>query len=131
MERDIHLPGVDPIHVGYRKGVILYPYDIAALYRARLIIEGNLPVWPMAEVICREVGINGLKLKVGFKYLFKVSLYEYHIRLKMESAKRMLREEELTVARVAELLGYSHMGSFCRVFKKEFGVTPGEYRGLY
>ena len=41
---------------------------------------------------------------------------------------RLLAETEESVAQVARLVGYELTGSFIRLFKKEIGMTPGQYR---
>jgi AraC-like DNA-binding protein len=38
----------------------------------------------------------------------------------------LLREQKLSVAEVANLVGYSHLGYFAKVFKRQFGITPSE-----
>ena len=48
--------------------------------------------------------------------------------LKVQEAKRILRNPGLTIADAAERLGYSDTASFRRAFKKYAGVLPGEYR---
>jgi AraC family transcriptional activator of pyochelin receptor len=108
--------------------VVLHGYDLEALERAKRMIETLAPIWPTVEAICQEVGINEFKFKVGFKYLFGVTPFDYHMQLKMEAAQKMLRDHGHSVGRVAELQGYRHVGSFCREFKKVFGTSPGHFK---
>ncbi len=49
-------------------------------------------------------------------------------RLKMRHAARLLKNPGMSVSAVAEELGYQDAGNFRNVFKKYYGVTPGEYR---
>jgi AraC-like DNA-binding protein len=44
----------------------------------------------------------------------------------MEQAELLLREKKLSVAEVSNLVGYSHLGYFAKVFKRQFGITPSE-----
>lgn len=55
---------------------------------------------------------------------------EYLTEMRMEQAKRMLEEEHIGIKihEVAQLVGYSSQHYFSRVFKKEVGVTPLEYK---
>jgi two-component system response regulator YesN len=55
---------------------------------------------------------------------------EYEIELKMNEARRLLEETTLKVYEVAEKLGYRDVNHFTKVFKKEVGVSPREYREL-
>ena len=43
-------------------------------------------------------------------------------------ARDLLRNPELTIAEVAELLGYSEAGNFRRAFRQWSGSTPSAYR---
>lgn len=52
----------------------------------------------------------------------------YLLNLRINSACELLIGTELSVCRVAELTGYDDSRFFCKVFKREVGVTPSEYR---
>jgi len=49
-------------------------------------------------------------------------------RVRMEHACKCLMDKELSVSMVAGMCGYTDAGYFTRVFKKKFGVTPGQWR---
>ena len=49
--------------------------------------------------------------------------------MKMEEAKRLLAVTKKSAAEIALYLGYSSQSYFVKVFKRQFGITPGEYRG--
>lgn len=53
---------------------------------------------------------------------------QYLQGLRMEAAKRMLARSDRKVDRVAYLVGYSDPGFFKDLFRKQTGLTPGEYR---
>ena len=53
---------------------------------------------------------------------------EYYGKMKMKEAKKLLRREELSVSRIADMLGYSSIHNFSRAFKKSVGISPSEYR---
>lgn len=56
------------------------------------------------------------------------NLSEYVNQIKMEQAKKLLRETEFSVQRIAEDLGFDDCGYFIKVFKKLTTKTPTEYR---
>lgn len=48
--------------------------------------------------------------------------------IQIERVKQLLRETEMTLEQIAPKAGYSHKESLCAIFKRETGLTPGEYR---
>jgi AraC-like DNA-binding protein len=53
---------------------------------------------------------------------------DYQIDEKMRAAKTILRRSNLTVAEIAERLGYCDQHYFSNQFKKKCGISPSEYR---
>jgi AraC-like DNA-binding protein len=58
------------------------------------------------------------------------NVLEYINGLRIEEAKRLLRQTNMNVADIALNVGYNNDQSFSRYFKKYEGVTPGEFRNL-
>jgi AraC-like DNA-binding protein len=48
----------------------------------------------------------------------------------MERSKKMLLNDKIKIAEVAEKLGYSHATHFTSAFKKYFGYLPNKLRLL-
>jgi AraC family transcriptional regulator len=53
---------------------------------------------------------------------------QYHIKLRMETARRLLRETATSVVAIANDVGYSNPSHFAQLFRKETGLTPSDYR---
>jgi transcriptional regulator GlxA family with amidase domain len=47
---------------------------------------------------------------------------------KIELAKRLLETSALSFEAISEQVGYADTGSFRRLFKREMGLTPKQYR---
>lgn len=62
------------------------------------------------------------KAKVGVSYM------RYLTSLRLEQAKKLLRTTDLTIAAVAEAVGYQTLTNFYRLFQRETGMTPATYR---
>jgi AraC-like DNA-binding protein len=106
----------------------LQPGDLKKLERVKELIELSIPNYPGNEFLCRETGLNEFKLTVGFKFLFKITPYDYHMGLKMRMGKQLLLNPENNVEGVAFLLGYDQSSSFIKEFKKMFKYTPGWFQ---
>lgn len=63
-----------------------------------------------------------------FKEQTGESLISYFNRLKIEEAKRLLADTDLTVISISERLGFSEAKYFGVMFKKQEGVSPQAYR---
>lgn len=69
-----------------------------------------------------------------FSRLFKKetgeNFVEYVTRTKMEKAKELIDQTDLTVEALAETLGYDNKSYFLKCFKQFHGMTPSEYAGI-
>jgi AraC family transcriptional regulator len=67
-----------------------------------------------------------------FNRLFKKAMgmppSQYQIKLRMETARRLLRETAVSVVVIANDVGYSNPSHFAQLFRKETGFTPSDYR---
>lgn len=70
-----------------------------------------------------------------FSKLFKKETGEnvknYILRIKVNTAKDLLKNPNIPVSLVASELGYSNFSHFTQMFKKHEGITPSEYRKKY
>ena len=80
--------------------------------------------------ISEDLGYNYSYLSRIFKKTAGQSITEYFLSLKMERAKLLLREKDLSVTDIAETLHYSSVYSFSKAFKAKFGISPTDYRKL-
>jgi len=69
-----------------------------------------------------------MKLQQGFREVFKVTPFQYLQNYRLDLARILLEEKDLTVSNIAYRIGYSNVSYFSRVFKRRFGITPGKYR---
>ena len=58
------------------------------------------------------------------------SAQEYIQNRMIDLAKEMIAGTEITVSQIAYELGFQYSQHFNRIFKKNVGYTPGEYRKL-
>jgi AraC-like DNA-binding protein len=63
-----------------------------------------------------------------FKAVFDMTFVEYLATYRMEQAKRLLANPTMPVADVAVAVGFSDPSYFTRVFKRQEGMAPSEYR---
>lgn len=63
-----------------------------------------------------------------FKNELGIRIGAYIMRCKLEEAKSLLTYSEKTLAEISNYLCFSNQSYFQNVFKKQFGVTPLQYR---
>lgn len=78
--------------------------------------------------ICAHFKLGKSQLSSIFKQHSGQSLMAYYTDLKMQEAKKLLREERLSVGEIAESLGFSTIHIFSRAFKKSTGFAPTAYK---
>lgn len=63
-----------------------------------------------------------------FKQQYGVNLSDYLLSIRMLEAKRLLETSRQRIYEVAQAVGFSDDKYFRKVFKKQIGITPNEYR---
>jgi AraC-like DNA-binding protein len=104
----------------------LKPTTVNRIHQAREILHFRLENPPSLVELAEIVGISDRTLRYGFKALFGTTVFSYLTQKRLERAEELLRHGGVTVAEVANLLGYSHLGHFAAAFKRQFGITPSE-----
>ena len=80
------------------------------------------------EELSGQLGVSKCHLIRVFSAEVGVSPGKYLIQTRLEAAKLLLLEREYNLDVIANLCGFSGANYLCRVFKKEFGVTPAAWR---
>jgi len=81
--------------------------------------------------VAQAVGISRRSLEVKFRKSVGRTILTEIQRIRLEHAKRMLRETDLPVAQIAESSGYSSASYLTQVFRKEIGASPAKYRARF
>ena len=80
--------------------------------------------------LAAEMGVHPVYLCRTFSEQFDCTLGEYIRKLRMLRAWQLLAIGDGTLAEVASQSGFADQSHFTRLFKKQFGLTPGGYRRL-
>lgn len=82
------------------------------------------------EELVRFAGMSETYIRMYFKDVFGMSINNFFQFYRIEYAKELLTTTEASVSEVAYKLGYSHLGHFIKMFKKQYGVTPKKIQKL-
>ncbi len=78
--------------------------------------------------ICDNFFLRKSQLSIIFKEYTGKSPMRYYSDLKIDEAKKLLREDELSVSEISEKLNYSGIHNFSRAFKEATGFSPLGYK---
>jgi len=93
------------------------------------IVEKNISNEKFSiEDICREIGISKVQLYRKVKALIGFNINDYILNVRMQKAKYLLTDKQLSISEVAYRVGFSSQAYFSTVFKSKFSMTPSEYR---
>ncbi|MBP1991725.1 AraC family transcriptional regulator [Paenibacillus eucommiae] len=87
----------------------------------------NLAVPLSVEHICKHFGIGKTQLHTLFKAKTGYGLKQFFNRLKMEEAKKLIREDIRSITEISEALGFNNVQYFSKQFKQLTDMKPTEY----
>ena len=82
------------------------------------------------EELSQRLGVSKSHLVRTFTAAVGVSPGRYLTTVRIEAAMRLLLHREYTLDVIASLCGFSGANYLCRVFKKETGKSPAQWRAL-
>ncbi len=80
--------------------------------------------------VCAILHYNKSYVFRQFKRTTGCTLMAYFTRLKIEHAKRLLRESDMSVGAISEALSFDDPNYFSKTFKRLTGYTPSTYRKM-
>lgn len=87
------------------------------------------------EVTLNEVAAYLCFSPKYFSYLFKqetgMNFIGFVTKIKLDKAKQYLTDTRMSATDIGLMLGFQDFKYFCKLFKKEVGVTPTQYRQTY
>ena len=78
--------------------------------------------------ISNYVHLSNSHICMLFKKETGITINQYMTEIRMEKAKKMLKDGRYSVSVISEMAGYKDSSYFGKAFRKNFGLTPLEYR---
>lgn len=91
-------------------------------------IDANCEKQNLTESISRHFGLSEKSLYRYTKNFLGLSPKEMIDTARAERARQLLRSNESPISMIGQQCGFTNEATFHRVFKKETGITPKEYR---
>jgi signal transduction histidine kinase/ligand-binding sensor domain-containing protein/DNA-binding response OmpR family regulator len=75
-----------------------------------------------------KLNMSSSQLNRKLRALVDQSAVQFIIAVRLQHAARLLKQKNKTIAEISYEVGYNDQAYFTRVFKKQFGVSPSEFR---
>ena len=99
-----------------------------ALADTRRYMEEHLDEPLTISTLSRRSCLSATTFKAGFRRLYGLPVHAWLRQRRMERAAELLRSSSLSVLGVAQSVGYSSASQFTAAFRRQYGVTPAQYR---
>lgn len=91
-------------------------------------IKNNTHSMLSLDQVAAHIGHSRAWLTQTFKRETGLTVNQYQTRCKVQDAKQLLRHSQLTLSEISSYLGFSSQPYFQKVFRREVGCTPVQYR---
>lgn len=102
--------------------------DLSKFEMVKHLILQDLTVHYTISHLAQVSQLNTFKLKVGFKQLFKTSIYEFLQHERIKYALHLLNTSDDSIKQIAVKCGYGYATNFTAVFRKKYKLKPSDYR---
>ncbi|MDO4701070.1 MAG: AraC family transcriptional regulator [Erysipelotrichaceae bacterium] len=93
-------------------------------------IESNYNENLTLDDLCKISYMNKYYLVHSFKKQFHITPIAYLNEVRLKEASKLLKNTNLSVSQIANIIGMSSQSYFAQSFKKVYRVSPNEYRKL-
>ncbi len=83
------------------------------------------------SMIASHFGMNGSYVARFFRTQNNCTINDYINEVRLKYSYNILKNSDLSIKKIAGKSGYSSIVTYIRIFKKNQGMTPGEYRKIY
>ncbi len=91
---------------------------------------GNIEEPLALQEIARAAGVSLRQIERLFAAHLSVSPGRYYRRIRLEVAKQMIEQTDLTLFEISAATGFGSANNLTKVFKAQFGKLPREFRKL-
>jgi len=119
---------VPPDRVAVRASTDVLAIDDKAVAKALRFISQRANGRLDLDDVARHAGLSRTPLQRRFREALRRSIHDEIVRVRLERAKQLLTETELSIPVVAERSGIQSQAYLCRLFRGKVGTTPARFR---
>jgi AraC family transcriptional regulator len=95
---------------------------------ARDLMHSTFMYKPDLSLMSHAACLSTPQLVRQFKAVFQTTPHQYLTQIRLAHATRLLKRSSISVNEVTLACGFEDSSAFCRLFKREYGVSPMSYR---
>ena len=101
-----------------------------SLLEVKAYIQTHLSEKLTIALLCKQFSVSPTFLKEGFRRAYGVPIHTYLIQQRLRRAQELICTTRMPIQQIAQAVGYEGMSQFNAAFKREYGMTPGQYRKM-
>ena len=131
--RDVYLVELDDAHIAKlieasNASYLSSPSQQKAEKARNYILQNLTQNELRLGAISKDAQVSEVYLRKLFHACYGVSPNQYITNARLQYAKELMQEPDLTLEDIALQCGFSSLSYFCRVFKEAEGISAGEFR---
>ena len=91
-------------------------------------VENDLKRDLSAETLSETFNLSSVHLQRLFRFSFDLTIADYVRSRRLTESTEDLLKSDLNIIDIALEYGFQYEQSYIRAFKREFGLTPGQFR---
>lgn len=132
MAQELSLMGASNPAAGSEAGLVLEEMSLSRLNVLVSMIEEYIRKSYMNDIsmqdAARAVNYSETYFSKMFKQQFGMNFTAYLTEYRMEEAKKLLKQPNVSVREIGARVGYADSNYFARVFKRHYKISPSEFR---
>lgn len=117
-------------YTGFTPSGELSKDDLINLDAVKSYINDHFAFEIKTDQLTKIACMGQTKLRYSFKKCFGYTITEYIQNRRIAHAEYLLVGTDFTISQIAAAVGYHHSGRFAKLFQKNTGLYPDEYRKI-
>jgi AraC-like DNA-binding protein len=99
------------------------------LAQALSYVESNYAEKIQLATVARICNLSPFQFSRNFKKENGITFRDFVVKLRIQRAAQLMRESGASVTEAAFVVGFNDLSYFARMFRRQLGVSPSQYRG--
>ena len=105
--------------------------EVRKIHQVDALILQDLRNWLHIPALAKKVHMSEFKLKMAFKQIIGLNLFERLRDARLEKASKLLTQTNMQIKAIFREVGYKSLSGFEEAFKEKYGMGPSQYRNRF